>query len=176
MCAKYVACSHPEQGRATSTSDGFAIAFAASEHLLSVGAFTLCATHMERLCDLCALYAGCKHCHLRVVALNDRLQVVHELTEGADSLTVHYGLLLARSVGLPPPVLQRAEAVVEALQRKQANVSSSEASVFSLSQQLLALAQSATNGDAAAARATLSALRAAAFDIAQHDQADAASQ
>jgi DNA mismatch repair protein MSH4 len=162
------------QGRATSTSDGFAIAFAASEHLLSVGALTLCATHMERLCDLCALYAGCKHCHLRVVALNDRLQFVHELTEGADNLHVHYGLLLARSVGLPPPVLQRAEVVVEALQRKQANVGASEASVFSLSQQLLALAQS---GDAATARDTLRTLRAAAFDIAQHgDDAAGVSQ
>ncbi len=70
-----------ELGRATSTTDGFAIAFAASEHLLSAGAFTLCATHMERLCDLGALYAGSKHCHLRVVTSNDRVQYLHELTE-----------------------------------------------------------------------------------------------
>ena len=70
------------QGRATSTSDGFAIAFAASEHLLSVGAFTLCATHMERLADLGALYAGTKHCHLRVINRHDgQLHFAHELTE-----------------------------------------------------------------------------------------------
>jgi DNA mismatch repair protein MSH4 len=69
------------QGRATSTSDGFAIAFAASEHLLSVGAFTLCATHMERLAGLGSLYAGTKHGHLRVVNRQDGLHFVHELTE-----------------------------------------------------------------------------------------------
>ena len=74
-------CIIDELGRATSTSDGFALAFAASEHLLATGAFTICATHMERLCELGALYAGSRHCHLRVVALNDRLQFVHELTE-----------------------------------------------------------------------------------------------
>jgi DNA mismatch repair protein MSH4 len=69
------------QGRATSTSDGFAIAFAASEHLLSVGALTLCATHMERLAGLGSLYAGTKHGHLRVVNRQDGLHFVHELTE-----------------------------------------------------------------------------------------------
>ena len=74
-------CIIDELGRATSTSDGFALAFAASEQLLATGAFTICATHMERLCELGALYAGSRHCHLRVVALNDRLQFVHELTE-----------------------------------------------------------------------------------------------
>jgi DNA mismatch repair protein MSH4 len=73
--------SSAAQGRATSTSDGFAIAFAASELLLSTGAMTLSATHMERMADLGSLYAGSKHCHLRIVALNDRIQFVHELTE-----------------------------------------------------------------------------------------------
>jgi DNA mismatch repair protein MSH4 len=76
------------QGRATSTSDGFAIAFAASEHLLSCGAFSLCATHMERLNDLGAIYTGAKQCHLRIVALNDRIQFVHELTEARNALAV----------------------------------------------------------------------------------------
>lgn len=69
------------QGRASSTHDGFAIAFAAAECLLSSGALTLFATHMERMRDLGALYAGSRHCHLRTVSVHDRLQFLHELTE-----------------------------------------------------------------------------------------------
>jgi hypothetical protein len=88
-----ISFSSAAQGRATSTSDGFAIAFAASELLLSTGALTLCATHMERMADLGALYAGSKHGHLRIVALNDRIQFVHELTEA------RFGLLPGKCSG-----------------------------------------------------------------------------
>eukprot|EP00798_Chlamydomonas_sp_ICE-L_P008491 gene8491-4852_t len=77
-----------ELGRATSTSDGVAIAWAVCEKLLSVGAFTLFATHFRQLSELGSLYpAACQW-------------------QGE-----HYGLALARSVGFPEHILSVAARV-----------------------------------------------------------------
>jgi DNA mismatch repair protein MSH4 len=158
-------CIIDELGRATSTGDGYAIAMAAAEHLLSVGAFTLCATHFERLAELGALYSSVKHAHLRVVPVGDCLKASHELTEGASTLKLHYGLTLAASGGLPQPLVARAQEVVAILERKTAAMASSTpgVTVYSLSSLLLAQAQ-APGPDA---RQPLRALRDAAIQLAQ---------
>jgi DNA mismatch repair protein MSH4 len=49
-----------ELGRATSSVDGVGIAWAMSEHLMFVGAYTLLATHFSRLEELAAQYPCCK--------------------------------------------------------------------------------------------------------------------
>lgn len=49
-----------ELGRATSTADGVALAWAASEALLERGTPTLFATHFQQLTELAALYPAAK--------------------------------------------------------------------------------------------------------------------
>jgi DNA mismatch repair protein MSH4 len=55
-----------ELGRATSTADGVGIAWAVAEHLISLGAPTLFATHFARLGELATMYPNCKLWHFDV--------------------------------------------------------------------------------------------------------------
>lgn len=86
--------------------------------------------------------------------------------QGSESFSSHYGLLLARTAGLPAALLDRADAIVTALQSKQACASgpAADASVFSLAQRLLSLAQAPDDGEDAV-RDVLHALRAAAAEV-----------
>ncbi|XP_074331637.1 DNA mismatch repair protein MSH4 isoform X4 [Apium graveolens] len=62
-----------ELGRATSSSDGFAIAWSCCEHLLSLKAYTIFATHMENLSELATVYPNVKILHFHVDVKNNRL-------------------------------------------------------------------------------------------------------
>lgn len=88
-------------------------------------------------------------------------------SQGSNTFTSHYGILLARTAGLPAALLDRADAIVSALESKQvwaSGNSATEASVFSVAQRLLSVAQSPTDGEAAL-RNTLRTLRAAAAEL-----------
>ena len=90
-----------ELGRATSTHDGIGLAWAISEQLIAVGAYTLAATHFGRLVELAALYPTCKACHFKVDTSNERLTFSWKLQPGALP-AAHYGLLLAPMVSWRP--------------------------------------------------------------------------
>ena len=49
-----------ELGRATSTADGVGIAWAVSEYLISLGAYTLFTTHFGGMEGLTVLYPNCR--------------------------------------------------------------------------------------------------------------------
>jgi hypothetical protein len=100
-----------ELGRATSTADGVAIAWAVSEHLIGLGAATLFATHFPQLAELTALYPNCRAWHLHVDTSRSRLDFRWRLRPGCNDAG-HYGLLLAKSVGFPEDVLSQAGRVV----------------------------------------------------------------
>ena len=85
-----------ELGRATSTSDGIAIAWAVAEELISIGAMTFFASHFAQLGQLAKLYPTCRLWHFGVEVAN-RLDFTWKLKPGDDK-TVHYGLLLAPMV------------------------------------------------------------------------------
>ena len=87
-----------ELGRATSTQDGIGLAWAISEQLISLGTYTLAATHFGRLVELAEMYPNCKAWHFEVNADNERLSFSWKLQPGA-MVTAHYGLLLAPMVG-----------------------------------------------------------------------------
>ncbi|XP_048500899.1 DNA mismatch repair protein MSH4 isoform X3 [Beta vulgaris subsp. vulgaris] len=99
-----------ELGRATSSSDGFAIAWSCCEHLLSLKAYTIFATHMENLADLSTLYPNVKVLHFHVDIRNNRLDFKFQLKDGTRHIP-HYGLLLAGVAGLPSPVIETASAI-----------------------------------------------------------------
>jgi DNA mismatch repair protein MSH4 len=57
-----------ELGRATSTADGIAIAWAVAEALIALGARTLLATHFLELAELEKIYPQARAWHFEVTA------------------------------------------------------------------------------------------------------------
>ncbi|KNA15413.1 hypothetical protein SOVF_098510 [Spinacia oleracea] len=103
-----------ELGRATSSSDGFAIAWSVCEQLLSLKAYTIFATHMENLSELATLYPNVKILHFHVDIRNNRLDFKFQLKDGPRHIP-HYGLLLAGVAGLPNPVIETASVITSRL-------------------------------------------------------------
>uniref|UniRef100_A0A0E0LKR5 DNA mismatch repair proteins mutS family domain-containing protein n=1 Tax=Oryza punctata TaxID=4537 RepID=A0A0E0LKR5_ORYPU len=99
-----------ELGRATSTSDGLAIAWSCCEYLLSTEAYTVFATHMESLSELATIYPNVKILHFEVDLRNDRLDFKFRLKDGVRKVS-HYGLLLAKVAGLPSSVIDTATSI-----------------------------------------------------------------
>ncbi|URE27854.1 MUTSac [Musa troglodytarum] len=99
-----------ELGRATSSSDGFAIAWSCCEHLLSLKAYTIFATHMEGLSEMATIYPNVKILHFEVDLRNNRLDFKFHLKDGPRHVP-HYGLLLAGMAGLPSSVVETARII-----------------------------------------------------------------
>ncbi|CAL1375878.1 unnamed protein product [Linum trigynum] len=99
-----------ELGRATSSADGFSIAWSCCEKLLSIKAYTIFATHMENLSELATLYPNVRILHFDVDVLNNRLDFKFKLKDGPRHIP-HYGLLLAEVAGLPRSVIDTAQCI-----------------------------------------------------------------
>nr|POF05538.1 dna mismatch repair protein msh4 [Quercus suber] len=110
-----------ELGRATSSSDGFAIAWSCCEYLLSLKAYTIFATHMENLSELATIYPNVKILHFHVDIRNNRLDFKFELKDGPRYVP-HYGLLLAEVAGLPSSVIETARSITSRITEKSQNV------------------------------------------------------
>ncbi|KAM3734804.1 hypothetical protein ACB098_10G042700 [Castanea mollissima] len=107
-----------ELGRATSSSDGFAIAWSCCEYLLSLKAYTIFATHMENLSELATIYPNVKILHFHVDIRNNRLDFKFELKDGPRYVP-HYGLLLAEVAGLPSSVIETARSITSRITEKE---------------------------------------------------------
>ncbi|XP_062187204.1 DNA mismatch repair protein MSH4 isoform X2 [Phragmites australis] len=107
-----------ELGRATSSSDGLAIAWSCCEYLLSFKAYTVFATHMEGLSELATMYPNVKILHFEVDLRNDRLDFKFRLKDGVRRVP-HYGLLLARVAGLPGSVIDTATSITSRITEKE---------------------------------------------------------
>ncbi|XP_059456672.1 DNA mismatch repair protein MSH4 [Corylus avellana] len=99
-----------ELGRATSSSDGFAIAWSCCEYLSSLKAYIIFATHMENLSELAPIYPNVKILHFHVDIRNNRLDFKFQLKDGPRHVP-HYGLLLAEVAGLPSSVIETATSI-----------------------------------------------------------------
>ncbi|KAL9368821.1 hypothetical protein Peur_040020 [Populus x canadensis] len=107
-----------ELGRATSSSDGFAIAWSCCEHLLSLKAYSIFATHMENLSELATIYPNVRIVHFHVDIKSNRLDFKFELEDGPRHVP-HYGLLLAEVAGLPSSVIEMARSITSKITEKQ---------------------------------------------------------
>ncbi|PQQ13724.1 DNA mismatch repair protein MSH4 [Prunus yedoensis var. nudiflora] len=107
-----------ELGRATSSSDGFAIAWSCCEHLLSLKAYTIFATHMENLSELVTVYPNVKILHFDVDIKNNHLDFKFQLKDRARHVP-HYGLLLAEVAGLPSSVIETARNITSRITEKE---------------------------------------------------------
>jgi DNA mismatch repair protein MutS len=108
-----------EIGRGTSTFDGLALAHAIACHLIERNrAMTLFATHYFELTRLATHLAGVVNLHLAAVEYRGGIVFLHEVRDGPASRS--YGLQVARLAGLPAPLLRRAGAMLERLEREAA--------------------------------------------------------
>ncbi|KAJ6308743.1 hypothetical protein OIU76_018347 [Salix suchowensis] len=107
-----------ELGRATSSSDGFAIAWSCCEHLLSLKAYSIFATHMENLSELATIYPNVRIVHFHVDIKSNRLDFKFQLEDGSRHVP-HYGLLLAEVAGLPRSVIETARSITSKIMEKQ---------------------------------------------------------
>ncbi|KAG2375791.1 DNA mismatch repair protein [Vigna angularis] len=105
-----------ELGRATSSTDGFAMAWSCCEHLLSLKAYTIFASHMENISELATIYPNVKILHFLVDLKNNHLDF-KVLKEGTTRIP-HYGLLLAEVAGLPSSVIETARAITTRIAEK----------------------------------------------------------
>jgi DNA mismatch repair protein MutS len=106
-----------EIGRGTSTYDGLAIAWAVAEYLHDiVGCRAMFATHYHELTELAAGRGPtCENWSVSAREHAGELVFLHELERGAASRS--YGVACARLAGVPEPVVARARAVLEGLER-----------------------------------------------------------
>ncbi|KAL9275248.1 DNA mismatch repair protein MSH4-like protein [Drosera capensis] len=143
-----------ELGRATSSSDGFAIAWSCCEQLLSLKAYTIFATHMEKLSELATIYPNVKILHFYVDIKNNRLDFKFQLKDGPRHIP-HYGLLLAERAGLPSSVIETARSITSKITEQEVmrmNVNelqySSIQMVYRVAQRLICLKYSSQEQDA----------------------------
>jgi DNA mismatch repair protein MSH4 len=104
-----------ELGRGTSTRDGLAIAIAVCEALIESRALIWFATHFRDLVRIFTERAGVVNLHLQVKMDDaDTMTMLYKVKDGGVE-DKNYGLTLARVVGLPRDVLERATLVSETL-------------------------------------------------------------
>jgi DNA mismatch repair protein MutS len=104
-----------EIGRGTSTYDGLALAWAASEYLHNkVKAFTLFATHYFELTTLASQLSGARNHHVAAKEEAGGLIFYHQVLPGPASKA--YGLEVAKLAGVPAKVLERASSVFAGLE------------------------------------------------------------
>lgn len=103
-----------EVGRGTSTEDGLSIAWAVSEYLLNtLKAKTFFATHYHELTRL--THPSLKLICLDVLEENGQIIFLKRVKEGASENS--YGIHVAKLAGVPKSVINRAEEVLESLQK-----------------------------------------------------------
>lgn len=107
-----------EIGRGTSTYDGVALAWAVVEELTSRshgGLRTLFATHYHELTALEGRVPGVFTMNIAIREHNNDIIFLHKLVPGPADRS--YGVEVARLAGVPTPVVQRARAILAALEQ-----------------------------------------------------------
>jgi len=105
-----------EIGRGTSTYDGLALAWAITEHLAQhVGCRALFATHYHELTELGELLDGVCNLNVAVREYEDQVVFLHHIVPGAADRS--YGLHVAKLAGLPRETIERANAVLNELEK-----------------------------------------------------------
>lgn len=105
-----------EVGRGTSTYDGLAIAWAMVEHLVSIGAKTMFATHYHQLNALADQMPGVANFRVSVEEFGDDIVWTHKVLPGGTDRS--YGIHVARMAGVPSTVLGRAQEILTELEEK----------------------------------------------------------
>lgn len=105
-----------EVGRGTSTYDGLAIAWAMIEHLASLEAKTMFATHYHQLNALADQMPGVANFRVAVEEFGDDIVWTHKVLPGGTDRS--YGIHVARMAGVPSSVLNRSREILNELESK----------------------------------------------------------
>lgn len=103
-----------EMGRGTSTYDGLSLAFAVSECLNKIGAFTLFATHYAELTELANQQEGFCNIHFDAIEHDEQIAFLHQVKKGAANKS--YGIAVAGLAGVPKSILKKAHHYLKQLE------------------------------------------------------------
>jgi DNA mismatch repair protein MutS len=104
-----------EVGRGTSTFDGVALAWAATEHIARrIGCRTLFATHYHELTELSEILQGVANFNVAVREWQDQVVFLHKIVAGGTDKS--YGVHVARLAGVPSEVVTRAREILSDLE------------------------------------------------------------
>lgn len=116
-----------ELGRGTATYDGMALAQAIIEHIHNqIGAKTLFATHYHELTSLDQELSHLENVHVSTLEKNGQVTFLHKIAAGPADKS--YGIHVAKIAGLPESLLQRADRILQELEKQSAQVSPSKES------------------------------------------------
>ncbi|MGM0635441.1 MAG: DNA mismatch repair protein MutS [Bacteroidota bacterium] len=106
-----------EIGRGTSTYDGISIAWAISEYLHEhpAKAKTLFATHYHELNEMTQQFSRIKNFNVSVKELKDKVLFLRKLVPGGSHHS--FGIHVAKMAGMPQYVIQRANKILEKLEK-----------------------------------------------------------
>ncbi|UTC11800.1 DNA mismatch repair protein MutS [Latilactobacillus curvatus] len=106
-----------EIGRGTATYDGMALAQAIIEYIHdNVHAKTLFSTHYHELTSLADSLTALKNVHVGAVEENGELVFLHKMLAGPADKS--YGIHVAKLAGMPTPLLNRADVILDQLEDK----------------------------------------------------------
>ena len=104
-----------EVGRGTSTFDGVALAWAATEHIARrIACRTLFATHYHELTELADILEGVANFNVAVREWQDQVVFLHKIVPGGTDKS--YGVYVARLAGVPREVVERAKEILAGLE------------------------------------------------------------
>jgi DNA mismatch repair protein MutS len=104
-----------EMGRGTSTFDGVALAWAATEHIADrIRCRTLFATHYHELTELAEVLEGVTNLNVAVREWQDQVVFLHKIVPGGTDKS--YGVHVARLAGVPKEVVDRAREILADLE------------------------------------------------------------
>jgi DNA mismatch repair protein MutS len=123
-----------EIGRGTSTYDGISIAWSIAEYLHESGATpkTFFATHYHELNELENSCARIKNYHITHKEISNKIVFLRKLAPGGS--THSFGIHVARMAGMPPDLINRANAILASLEEKAGDNQSTTEKVKSLQQ------------------------------------------
>ncbi len=106
-----------EIGRGTSTFDGLAIAWAATEYIHEtkrLSAKTLFATHYHELTDIERILPGVRNYNVQVKEWGDEVIFLRKIVSGGASKS--FGIQVAKLAGVPDPVVERSKEILSNLE------------------------------------------------------------
>lgn len=107
-----------EIGRGTATHDGFCLAQAILEHLLTqMKGTTFFATHYHELTLLEQKFPNLKNGHMAILERGGEIQFLHTLRPGPAAKS--YGVEVAKRAGMPISVVKRAHELLQGLESKE---------------------------------------------------------
>jgi DNA mismatch repair protein MutS len=108
-----------EVGRGTSTYDGVAIAWSVAEYLANdVRARTIFATHYHELNGLAAFYTQIVNYQVMVRETEGKVEFIRAVVPGGASRS--FGVQVARMAGLPGKVIERAQFLMQQMEKRSA--------------------------------------------------------